>query len=378
MTSGGGAYGGGNKMARLGRMMIVAFVYIGTVVGAGFASGQEIWYFFSRYQEQGAWGLLGSAVIFVLLGVKAMEWGRRTRAQSYQDFFREIIGPRSALVGDLMMTVFLFFLIGIMLAGSGAVTATFGRGWALGTGMAVLGGVLALLRPLTGLKGINTLVVPLLCLTGLLLNLGEAGGAAPLAAAGPVAGSWFWAAIQYSAYNLILALPVLVTLYRLEPDPGVLKGGGILGGIALGLLAFLFHLVLKDYDFSTVDLPVLALTRNWRWGWPFFYSFVLWGELFTSLVANAYGLVARFRLEQGRTYPLKLALLFGGAALVSRLGFARLLKKVYPLYGYFALTILLPLAFRPLPAPKEGADNPRKTGFFDRPAVDIKKRGTLL
>ena len=191
-------------------------------------------------------------------------------------------------------------------------------------------------------------------------------------------GSWLWSALQYSAYNLILALPVLVTLYRLEPDPIILKGGGLLGGCALGILACLFHFVLKSFDFRGIELPILFLTQKWRWGWPFFYSLVLWGELFTSLVANTYGLVSRFRLEESRSYLWKLALVLILAALVSRFGFARLLQKVYPLYGCFAWTVLVPLALRPLPPPKEEADKARKSRFFDQEEVDIRKWETLL
>ena len=358
--------------------MVVAFIYIGTVVGAGFASGQEIWFFFSRYQAYGTWGLLLSGIIFAYLGVKAMEWGRRAEAESYRDIFKMVVGNRYAKFCDIMVTVFLFLLIGIMLAGSGAVTAAFGWGWALGTGVAVIGALLALVKPLAGLKGVNTLVVPLLCLTGLLLNLGSVGVAGPLVPVGLPHGSWLWSALQYCAYNLILALPVLVTLYRLEPDPILLKGGGLLGGCALGILACLFHFVLKSFDFRGIELPILFLTQKWRWGWPFFYSLVLWGELFTSLVANAYGLVSRFRLEESRSYLWKLALVLILAALVSRFGFARLLQKVYPLYGCFAWTVLVPLALRPLPPPKEEADKARKSRFFDQEEVDIRKWETLL
>lgn len=357
-------------MERLGRMLVIAFIYIGTVVGAGFASGQEIWYFFSRYQAGGTWGLLLSGVIFAGLGVKAMEWGRRIAARSYLDFFGAVVGRQYALGCDLMLTVFLFLLVGIMLAGAGAVTAAFGWSWVLGTGAAVLGGILVLLKPLAGLKGVNTLVVPLLGLTGLLLNLGGVGVPVPPVAAGPVSGSWFWVALQYSAYNLILALPVLVTLHRLEPDPRLLMGGGLLGGLSLSVLAFLFHLVLKNYDFHGIELPILFLTQNWRWGWPFFYSFVLWGELFTSLVANLYGLVSRFRLVQGRAYPWELAFILVLAALVSRFGFARLLQTVYPFYGCFALTILVPMALRPLPGPRKRRIKPEKGGFL------IKEKST--
>ena len=105
---------------------------------------------------------------------------------------------------------------------------------------------------------------------------------------------------------------------------------------------------------------------------------MLWGELFTSLVANTYGLVSRFRLEESRSYLWKLALVLILAALVSRFGFARLLQKVYPLYGCFAWTVLVPLALRPLPPPKEEADKARKRRFFDQGEVDIRKMGNTV
>lgn len=350
-------------MERLVRVLLIAFIYIGTVVGAGFASGQEIWFFFSRFQERGAVGLLCSVIVFAWLGPKAMEWARRLKAESYRDFFGALVGKGYGRFCDLVMTVFLFLLIGIMLAGSGAVTAAFGWGRSLGLWGAVFLTLLVLVQPLAGLKGVNSLVVPLLCLTGLLLNLWGQGITAPLDAAPSVSGGWFLAALQYSAYNLMLALPVLVTLYRLESDPVVLRWGGVVGGLTLGILAFLFHTVLKNYNFAAVDLPVLFLTKNWRWGWPVFYSFVLWGELFTSLVANAYGLSARFNLEKDGFYLGKLLFILLMAALVSQFGFARLITKVYPLSGYFAFTLLLPLALRPLPGEGRRGKSQKKQYF---------------
>jgi len=347
--------------------MVIASIYIGTVVGAGFASGQEIWYFFSRFQQRGAWGLVCSALIFAVLGVKAMEWGRRIEAQSYRDFFRSVVGKGYGFFADLMITVFLFLLSGIMLAGAGAITTALGWGGRSGVGSAVLLTVLVLLKPLSGLKKVNSLVVPFLCLTGFLLNLGGEGTRALLAPGGTATGNWLVAALQYSAYNLFLALPVLVNLYRLEPDPVVLRWGGLVGGSTLGILAFFFHAILKNYDFSGIDLPVLFLTRDWKWGWPLFYSLVLWGELFTSLVANAYGLISRFRLEQTRFYGGKLLSLMVMAALISRFGFARLIKKVYPFYGYLAFTLLIPLMVRSLPAPPSPGVKERPGKFQKKP-----------
>lgn len=337
-------------MDRLARVLLIAFIYIGTVVGAGFASGQEIWFFFSRFQERGTAGLLCSIIVFAWLGPKAMEWGRRLKAESYRELFVGLVGKKYSRFCDLVMMVFLFLLIGIMLAGSGAVTAAFGWGPILGLWGAVVLTMLVLVKPLAGLKGVNSLVVPLLCVTSLLLNLWGQGVTTPLSGTLQVPSGWFLAAMQYSAYNLMLALPVLVTLYRLESDAVVLRWGGVVGGVILGILAFLFHTALKNHNFTAVDLPILFLTRNWRWGWPVFYSFVLWGELFTSLVANTYGLSVRFNLEENRFYLGQLFILLVLAALVSKFGFARLISQIYPLSGYFAFTLLVPLALRRLPS----------------------------
>ena len=42
------------------------FVIIGTIIGAGFASGQEIYIFFNRYGIQ---GLLGLILSMILIGI---------------------------------------------------------------------------------------------------------------------------------------------------------------------------------------------------------------------------------------------------------------------------------------------------------------------
>ncbi|HBT17840.1 MAG TPA: hypothetical protein DEB05_12900 [Firmicutes bacterium] len=340
-------------MNRFTRVMIVALIYIGTVVGAGFASGQEIWYFFSRYQTKGTWGLLLSIIILGFLGAKAMEWGRRIGAESYRDFLKEVVGVSYGYLCDLMMTGFIFLLTGVMLAGSGAVATELGWGREVGCGATVILTILVLSKRLAGLKGANLVVVPLLFFTGLILNLYGKRMMAPMSGQPIPSGFWLVAALQYSAYNLVMALPILVNLYQIESDPEILKWGGRMGGLALGSLALLFHMLLSKYDFSSIDLPLFYLTQNWKQWWRYLFSFVLWGELFTTLIADAYGLVSRFNLQKSKNYLGKLFLMLILAVLVSRIGFAHLIKRFYPLFGFLSFTILMPLWLRPLPPLKE-------------------------
>ena len=83
------------------RVLTVAAIYIGTVIGAGFASGREIWEFFSQYGTAGTWGLLYSTLLLAVLGAKVMEWGRRVKAPSYQDFLHSLAGKWAGRGGDL-------------------------------------------------------------------------------------------------------------------------------------------------------------------------------------------------------------------------------------------------------------------------------------
>ena len=46
----------------------IASIYVGTVIGAGFASGREITEFFGVYGIKGTWGIFLSCSLFAFVG----------------------------------------------------------------------------------------------------------------------------------------------------------------------------------------------------------------------------------------------------------------------------------------------------------------------
>ena len=54
----------------------VAAAYIGTVVGAGFATGQEILQFFNRFGVMGLVGIVIATIMFVVFGYLIMDLER--------------------------------------------------------------------------------------------------------------------------------------------------------------------------------------------------------------------------------------------------------------------------------------------------------------
>lgn len=75
----------------------VAATYVGAVMGAGFASGQEIQQFFTRF---GRWGLVGivvSALLFLSLGGACWTYRSAGKSHRIQNFSITYLVVRGAM-----------------------------------------------------------------------------------------------------------------------------------------------------------------------------------------------------------------------------------------------------------------------------------------
>ncbi|MGE5588412.1 MAG: hypothetical protein ACM3ZO_09420, partial [Clostridia bacterium] len=84
----------------------IAATYIGTVVGAGFASGQEVLQFFGHFGLGGIPAIGLSVVLFSLYGYLILELGRDLGAKSHLPVVRKAGGR---VVGTAVDGVITFF-----------------------------------------------------------------------------------------------------------------------------------------------------------------------------------------------------------------------------------------------------------------------------
>src|SRR5690625_7916776 len=81
----------------------IAGVYIGTIIGAGFASGQEILQFYTGY---GWWGILGTlttVVLYPLLGYYLVVLGKRVHASSHKGVIYHICSKSLGFYYELIL-----------------------------------------------------------------------------------------------------------------------------------------------------------------------------------------------------------------------------------------------------------------------------------
>ena len=83
----------------------IAGAFVGVIVGAGFASGQEIPQFFTSF---GVYGLIGCVVAGLTFVFLSMVSTQRLRAQSHKEVVQALLGRHLGMVFDLLITFFLF------------------------------------------------------------------------------------------------------------------------------------------------------------------------------------------------------------------------------------------------------------------------------
>ena len=72
-----------DKSKKVGIAGGIAFAYVGTVVGAGFASGQEVMSFFTIYGYKALWAILISSFLFTFVGTRILLLGMELKASSF-------------------------------------------------------------------------------------------------------------------------------------------------------------------------------------------------------------------------------------------------------------------------------------------------------
>src|SRR5690606_3417132 len=97
----------------------IAAIYMGTIVGAGFATGQEILQFFTRFGNWGTYAIMMATFLFIWLGYKVMLLANQIKAKSYEDLNIALFGNKLGFVISMFMLVVLLGVSAVMLAGAG-------------------------------------------------------------------------------------------------------------------------------------------------------------------------------------------------------------------------------------------------------------------
>ncbi len=337
----------------------IGAIYAGTVMGAGFASGQEIVQFFVSFGRAGFAGILLATVLFAWLGCRLLELGHRLRATAYHQAIYYVCGRRIGRLLDWLTSAFLFAALAVMLAGIATVARdhvglpywpTLG-----GAGLAVATAVVFGLR---GIAAANMVLTPLLLTAVMAMSLyslvyhalDPAGLAVPATPVRQPAAHWLLASLLYVSYNIVVSSTVLVPLGGSMPLYASRLAGGVLGGLVLGGLATFLSLVVMLHYPGSLDreVPILEVASRQHPLAGAAYALILLTAMYTTALAALFGCAGKAAAATGLP-PAVAAVLITAAALgCGQIGFAKLIGILFPFFGYATFWFTVRLAWSSL------------------------------
>lgn len=208
----------GEKMRK---SLQIGGAFVGLIVGAGFASGQEIMQFFTSFGLIGIVGALLATFAFSFLGMTLAQLGSQLQTTSHKGVIYYMGGRYIGLALDFLITFFLFGVAVVMFAGSGATfQQMFGIPTAIGSIIMVVLTIATLLLNVKNIINVIAILTPYLMavifiiliysLFTMDLSLSEANQIAKEQAS--ASSNWFVSALLYVSYNLAAGAAMLIVM----------------------------------------------------------------------------------------------------------------------------------------------------------------------
>ncbi len=325
-------------------MIKVAFTFIGTVVGAGFASGQEVLQFFTQYGEVALYTLGLSCVLFICFGIRLMCLAHDLSLHSYDQLNQEMFGNRLGNIVNILTLLMLLGSLSVMLAGGGTLLLNqFHFPFTVGLAIILLLAYFVLSRGIHAIMNINSIVVPIMFIfvLGLIVVIWSDTTLSNISMT-QMHHTIFpaiTAPFLYTAYNLAMAQAVLVPLGASIQDRTILIGGGILGALGIGFLMYATHYILstKMPYILTEEIPIASFIILFGKYAQILYTLILLSEILTTLIANGFGLTLQLKSKTNYSFRKVAVMVLIFTFCTSHFGFKALLTFLYPIFGWISL-----------------------------------------
>lgn len=345
----------------------VAALYVGTIMGAGFASGREGWQFFGVFGAKGYIGITIAGILFMGIGMMV---AYIARSLDTADMGRIIVfsdNPKlTGAVGYFMAAILYTIIVSMSAAGGSFLAQQFGIHQAVGGIIIVIMVIFTVLGSFERVSKIFKYTAPILfaidivlCITVILSDIEQSGatGGFPVSAMAP---NWFLAAFLFISYNMLGMIPIVASssVNAKDKKSGVLGAGA--GGFMLALLTVLLITALrKDMAFTqNMDLPMLAYSARLHPAANIAFGAVLFLAIYSAATSTYYGFSTKIKET-----PIKKYILIGGAFIgfgCGLSGFKTIVAYLYPIEGYIGFLIILMICINFI---KVYIENHRKKGI---------------
>ena len=325
-----------------------SLVIVGTMIGAGFASGQEIILFFNQYGNIGLIGMIISCIITGIIIYKVLSFTCHKKIQNYAEFLNVLpISYGMKKIINMMITVFLLISFYIMIAG---FCSYFRQEWEVPlwiTGICIATLCYIIFRnDIKGIISINTILIPFLIIFIFYVGIRNIPFTIEYFTQNiSVIGRPFQcmiSSILYASYNSILLIPILIELQKyMKNKDNIKKTSIICSSIFIILGICLYCLLLRGSGYIlNLELPILQIMKEFGTIYYGIYGVVILAAILTTTISAGYGFLKNVSNSK-KKYNFIVLIICISSIFITPIGFSNLINWCYPIFGVLGLIQLI-------------------------------------
>lgn len=325
----------------------IAVLYVGCMMGAGFASGRETWQFFGVFDK---WGLLGVALFAVVILAIAYMTVYIAGTLNTNDLGRILIPEGhpglEKLCGNVMAGMLSIVIVLMTSAGGALLHQQFGLPSFVGGFLIVVLVLATVMGTFARVSKVFKYVMPVLCIAMILtciaviITFDGPSRVPEKFDISPMTPNWIVSTFLYVAYNVIGLIAIMATSTINARSFKATKLGALLGGVAVGVLAMLILLTIRcDMVYSQgTDMPVLGYADNLSKGMGIIYTIILFCAIYSTATSNYYGFTTKIKDGPKKNMIVIVTAFIG--YLLGLVGFKNIISYLTPVIGYIGLIFI--------------------------------------
>ena len=338
------------------RSFIIAMAYVGVVVGAGFASGQEVLQYFVAFGLEGIFGGILALVIFSITGKAILDLGNYFLANEHNYVLEETLPKWVSKAFDVSLIISTFGIGFVMIAGAGAnLNQQFGlpllAGSILLTLLIIICGFLDVKKVTNVIGSITPFLVIFLfgiSIYAIFKSDLSFNDAIPLTKqVKTTLPHWSIAGWNYVGMNIMTGFSMAIVIGGDLFNRKTAIKGGFWGGAICGFLIILstIALILQVPNVATSPMPMLELVNQANPILGIIYSIIIFGMIFNTGAGVYYSLASRFAPTDKKKFTKILTITTFLGLGISTVGFTDLISYAYPVIGAMGMALIVILIY---------------------------------
>ncbi len=326
----------------------ITLVIIGALIGAGFASGQEIFSFFYIYGKNGIYGILIMSILIGIFIYKSLKIIYQKQVYNYNDFLNLFI-KNTKIRNVILWIVNVLLLVSfyIMVAGFGAYfEQEIGINRIIGSIVLNLLCVIVFFSNIKGVLKASNLIVPFLIFFIFFIGIKNIVQIRTIDFY-QMKNNWILSMLIYNSYNFILLMPVLISLKKQITKEKNIKKVSILVTIIILILSISIFFLLLNANIKEIEnqeMPIVYIISNYFNKYKKIYAFIVLASIFTTAISVGIGFLQNIS-KNSNSYPQFVLFMCITSLLMSNIGFSKLLNFIYPVFGYIGILQIVIIFF---------------------------------